>query len=243
MNPDCKRERAIDLVKKLLALSSSPNEHEAANAMAKAQLILTKYNLEINDIPGIDPSTIEMSREFVDGSKAMWQLHLCNALCVYNYCTSIRHVIWKMIDGKEERCIQYAILGRKMNVAVVSELYHWVLPQLHRLAEKAISEYGGSVHGKTFRNSFLEGCIAGIKERLKAQYEANLNELPKTRALIVCYDGENEDYQNSLYKKTYKIYPNSSFNSSAYYQGKDASKNVSLSLREQVSEKKSLAWR
>lgn len=239
MTPEDKREKAIDLVKKLLALSSSPNEHEAANAMAKAQLILTRYNLEINDIPDIDQSAVEMSREFVDGGHFMWQLHLCNILCTYNYCKAIRHVVWK----NDERCVQYAIIGRKVNTAVVAELYHWVLPQLHRLADKALSVYRGPVHGKTYKNSFMEGCVDGIKERLKAQYEANLNEIPKTRALVVCYEGENEDYKNELYKKLTNLRSNTSYNSNAYYHGKTASKDVSLSIREQISDKKTIAWR
>ena len=40
------KEKAIELVKKLLSLGGSDNEHEAQDAMVKAQSIMLKYHLE-----------------------------------------------------------------------------------------------------------------------------------------------------------------------------------------------------
>jgi hypothetical protein len=44
--PGSSRSRILDVVKKLFALSGSPNENEAAAAMHKAHRLLAKYNIE-----------------------------------------------------------------------------------------------------------------------------------------------------------------------------------------------------
>jgi hypothetical protein len=223
-----RRDKAIDLVRKLLALSNSPNENEAETAMAKAQRILTQYNLDLNEITDLDPSCADMSREYVMGSKSMWQFNLCATICKFNYCKCVRHA------GYYGHHVEYAILGRSINVGVVMEMYNWILPQLVRLSEDALRLCPYGVHGKTYRNSFLFGCVSGIKERLKVQNEANLCELPKTQALIVCYETENTAFEESLYPKLHKIKMSNNIHYNAYNAGKAASKNVSLSIQRQV---------
>lgn len=47
-------ERIIQKIQKLFALGESANEHEAANAMAKAQILMEKY--------GLNQKAIELSK-------------------------------------------------------------------------------------------------------------------------------------------------------------------------------------
>lgn len=230
-----RRDKAIELVRKLLALSSSPNENEAEIAMAKAQRLLTQYNLDLNEIPDLDPSCADMSREYVPGSKSIWQYNLCLIISKFNYCKCIRHA------GYYGTNVQYAILGRSINVGVVMEVYNWITPQLIRIAEAETVVVPFGAHRTNYKNSFLLGCVSGIKERLKAQYNANLCELPKTQALIVLYDKENQDYQDSLYEKLRSINANHNVHYAAYSAGKAASKDVSLSIRRQVENSIKLA--
>lgn len=44
------REKLLDRIRKLLALSTSPNEHEAARAAAAAQSLLQRYQLTLADV-------------------------------------------------------------------------------------------------------------------------------------------------------------------------------------------------
>ena len=223
-----RREKAIDLVRKLLALSNSPNENEAEIALAKAQRILTQYNLDLNEITDLDPSCADMSREYVAGSKYLWHFNLCAAISRFNYCKCIRHA------GYYGTNVQYAILGRSINVGVVIELYNWITPQLLRLAEVAMVTAPYGVHGMNYKTSFLLGCVSGIRERLKTQFERNLCELPKTQALIVRYDEENQEFQDSLYKKLKHVNMSSNVYHGAFSAGRAAAKDVSLSIKKQV---------
>ena len=45
-----KKKRIIDKIRKLLRLSRSSNEHEAAAAAAKAQELLSEYNLSLDSM-------------------------------------------------------------------------------------------------------------------------------------------------------------------------------------------------
>lgn len=45
-------------IKKLLALAERGNEHEAKVAMAKAQMIMAQYKLQMSDIAGQEQSKI-----------------------------------------------------------------------------------------------------------------------------------------------------------------------------------------
>lgn len=49
---DNKQANIIDLIKKCLALAGSPNENEAARAMEKAQELLAKYNVTMDQVKG-----------------------------------------------------------------------------------------------------------------------------------------------------------------------------------------------
>ena len=44
------REKLFDKIRKLMALSHSPNEHEAALAAARAREILDKYDLSLTEV-------------------------------------------------------------------------------------------------------------------------------------------------------------------------------------------------
>lgn len=50
MNPTLDIARISEKIRRLLALSTSENPHEAALAAAKAQELLHRYNLEVSDI-------------------------------------------------------------------------------------------------------------------------------------------------------------------------------------------------
>ena len=63
----------IERVRKLLALSRSDNPHEAASAAAKAQALLSEYNLSMSDIPAEDRSGLHVG---LSGTKTRQRLEL-----------------------------------------------------------------------------------------------------------------------------------------------------------------------
>lgn len=84
------KEKATELVKKLLSLSESDNEHEAYDAMVKAQSIMLKYHLEQSmvqkaEIGSADhmATTIQFTRRSDPWVSALAALVVKNFRCKY----------------------------------------------------------------------------------------------------------------------------------------------------------------
>jgi hypothetical protein len=152
------RESIVELIQKLLALSKSPNEHEAALAMAKAQELLLKHNLDMATVTVKDePQTRDESGlinevvDFEDFQK--WQSILLNSISTRNFCRIIKMPM------------DYHILGKKANVRSVEAMYNWLEPQIIRLIIQS-----GYVRGD--KTSFAMGIISTIGRKLDESKEA-----------------------------------------------------------------------
>src|SRR4051812_49350731 len=64
----------VEKVRKLLALSTSSNPHEAALAAAKAQNLLAQYNLELSQIDQDKQTRYEQTT--VSAGRHVWRRHL-----------------------------------------------------------------------------------------------------------------------------------------------------------------------
>ena len=155
------KKRIIDKVRKLLNLSESGNEHEAAAAAAKAQALLAEYNLQMSDIPQ-------------DGRG-------CTATTSATK-TRINLEEWAFIlahrTSKAFSCDYYhTSRGRTVFVGVGAdaEVCAWTFSYLYRALLRMASAFmkgrsgrGSKIDG-ALRASYLCGAVAVIGRRLKAQ--------------------------------------------------------------------------
>lgn len=208
-------ENVHELIKKLLALSESPNEHEAAAAMAKAQELLLKYNIDMAEVRTTPGQTAnleaEMLNETVDFEHYQaWQGTLLNCIAKRNFC----------------HCVQASghvrILGRKANIRVIVELHNWCEPQIIRLAKA--TGYQGSE-----KNAYILGILKTLAERLDQQraefHEAN----PSSRALVVNIQGDSDDWFHKCYPITQKGRSVKITDAAAFSHGKQDGNKVSVS--------------
>ena len=103
------KEGALDKVKKLLALSGSDNEHEAAQAAAMAQKFIVEYNLSIETLSDISASDTNIIEEEVDASSRMaaWRTQLMSGVSRAFECrpvvyTSYRHTRLVIVGTKAD---------------------------------------------------------------------------------------------------------------------------------------------
>ena len=187
-------ENIIELIKKCFALSGSPNEHEAARAMEKAQELLEKYNLSLADVAVRVKSEIIRQYYNVLG-RFLWRKMLVVYIAQRNFCQGY------MISGRAGRDV-VLIIGREVNVAATVEMVNWILPQVERLGRQAARQHNpredfegeGCVSKQRFRNSFCLGLVTRVNNRLyEAQQEraaCNVN----TKALVVNLRAEVDDW-------------------------------------------------
>jgi phosphopantetheinyl transferase (holo-ACP synthase) len=149
-------------IKKLLALSESPNENEAYAAAQKVQALMSVHGVEQADLKTVEAGSeldeplvnelIEITGQRITG----WKFSLLGAICRVNYCLCL---------GGSQHGIR--ALGRRTHVEVCRSYYDYFV---HVVETEAMQHRG---KGRVYLNRFREAMISSIGERLQQQFEEN----------------------------------------------------------------------
>lgn len=147
-------DKIVDRIRKLFALATSPNEAEAALAMAKAHEMLKQYNLALADVQGGEKPDVQQVVVERGGKFSGWRADLLDAVARSNYCC----MTWCSMRGS------YAmrLFGREANVAVAQETFAYLAETVERLGRKA-----GNYRGVN-ADSYRRGMVQRLSERLRA---------------------------------------------------------------------------
>jgi len=217
----------VEKIKKLLALSTSANEHEAGRAAQKAQELAFRYELELSTIAGMGQGqTLEYQSHGIclgDGKMLEWRRDLIWCLARHNFC---RAFSWSGTN-------KMGIVGQRHNFEIVMGLYDYLSATLSRLVERSFVTYkmaGGTDKATAYKNSWLRGAVVGIGMQLAEQRKADASS-DAGSALVVVKDAELEDAFSSLVGKTSK-HQTSNLNSAAgFLQGRETGKSISLNAQ------------
>jgi len=170
------REEALDKARKLLRLGESDNEHEAALAMAQAQRILERFEMELADLRvevEAEPLGEHEVRTGRPGVRRMehWRLQLCSALARANGVSLF-------YSGA-----RITLCGRRSDTARVALLYGECSSEIQRLA--ATHARG---RGRSYANAYRMGAVDAVRRAIQAEREALRAEMQgrvSERALVV----------------------------------------------------------
>lgn len=167
MNDD-QKARVLERLKKLLALSRSTNEHEAAAAMAKAQQLMQELCISEEELELTDYAAIEAEALLVrPGFKVPVYVSMLRALITKAFgCTGV----W------DEQRIKYKLtwLGQKSKAQISA--YSWeVLARLlktKRAHYKFTALLGAHTPGKreALADTYCEGWVAGVSNNIIAEH-------------------------------------------------------------------------
>lgn len=220
------QEKVIDLIRKCLALTTSPNPGEAANATAKVQELLFKHKLTMADIDikeegPVQDDALDLNPQRHEGK---WRAQLSYTLAKYNFCSMI--LAW---HGKTAY-----IVGTKDDIEVVQEIYHWVVEQPIEEEKTAWKTLPHFDRRKTFRRSFFTAAVNSITGRLYEQWQSLRSESQASTALVVSNEEALKSFIDEHYGELRKGRRAGSYGSvSGYYAGREAGSRVSLSRRTQ----------
>lgn len=149
-------------VEKLFALAQSANEHEAALAMAKANAILRRYNLERLDRQAADYDYLIIK----PGTKriAAHQRVMAALLKDFFYVNVVIARQFEAQRGETLRVIE--LTGAKENLAVADHVYHFLSHRLEYLWQEFRKSAGATGREK---NSYRLGVLNGFREKLVLQ--------------------------------------------------------------------------
>lgn len=129
-------------IKKLLALSESPNEEEAQSALLKAKEFMMKYKLTESDIPDADiknKNIIQLDTQIECTRRTeFWRAQLAQVIAD-NYCCEsfLRHY-----KGKKSRKI--FIVGYEDDAQICNNLIHYALNSIWSKFVGIRSEYNSN---------------------------------------------------------------------------------------------------
>lgn len=159
------KEKLIDKIRKLMALSQSPNEHEAALAAARARDILDKYDLSLTEVEMNDEEIVEHRVDTGTRNAPLWMGRLAVSVSKAFNCRVFK------IYGIMVFC------GTKPDTQVSEYTYMFLFRTVKRLCKehKASLErsgvwdaqFRGRPGSRTYMQSYALGVVNAIDEKLK----------------------------------------------------------------------------
>jgi hypothetical protein len=224
-------EDVLAKVAKLLALSTSPNEHEAAAAMEKAHSLLADHNLSMSQVklPGTesaDPvghATAE-SKIGAPWIRAIWQSTAKLYFCDYAYSKGRNHNT------------NHWVIGTAANSATACQMAHYFTETVIRLSNEAAKTHDDTfdVSKGVFIANFRKGCSNRLAIRMRDK-RMEAEETPVTSdgsnlpAIYKDTAAQNQDYmKNELGTKEGKSRAVSVTHNAGYRAGSNAGNSVGL---------------
>jgi hypothetical protein len=186
----------LDKIQKLLALTQSPNENEAAVAASKAQELLTLHKLSMVDIENHSgekskSDEVVANKIKMDVSKWQpwkWQVILSGGVARACYCETVFH-------GR----FSITFIGAEEDTLVAKELFVWLKDQIYRLGIEESRKYASLVHPLRFRPNFWLGCAERVASLLFWKRDDMERENAKVTALVRTTDLANREYMERAF--------------------------------------------
>lgn len=129
-------------VKKLLALSKSPNGNEAASALRKANELMADYKLTAEQFSEYTKAKVKGTKRFI-----RWRVVLANAVenlyATYHYTDHEGNIVF---------------IGEELDVFMSTEMYKYLVKTIDRMAKQNIR--------KNAKYKYRQSYRAGIASRL-----------------------------------------------------------------------------
>lgn len=151
-------------IKKLLKLSESPNEFEAAKAIMKAQELACKNNISIDNINVDESDDFVVDSSIDTGKKTVSsEEKAIAAIIASNFKVEI---YLSRRYGKST----INIIGMEQDVDVFKTVYTYALLNFKRFRKEFLKEYKKTnpyYHATSVKNSYLFGFIKGLDDKFK----------------------------------------------------------------------------
>jgi hypothetical protein len=186
MNEDVKK-KMLDRVRKLLALSTSSNENEAAAAAEKAQAILAEYNISMSEVGNIhQDDDDDIIIDELSGMRAKsWRRPLATMVARMYFCKHF-YVNYKILKKDN-----HSFVGTEANTTVAKLMFQYLSNTIDRLALEQSTRYSKQERGR-FKRAFSISCT----KRLCIRIEDRIN---AARRGDIVSDGKNLPVLASLY--------------------------------------------
>ena len=179
------QNRILEKVEKLLRLAArNPNSEEAASASAKAQELLTAYNLEQIEVNAAEDKSAVRERVKIRGGMYEYQRELWDAIAQLNFCLHwvIRHTVergtrrrsWDgtMVRGTRlDTEFRHHIVGRVVNTRSTRVMAEYLEQTIERLVAERfpLNSQRFKSEAVAYREGLSEQIVIRLHERRTTQ--------------------------------------------------------------------------
>ena len=234
MSGDSKKQ-ILEKIEKLMAMANDTSSiNEAEVAAKKAQELLLKFNLTMQDVnSNVDERETLVGDELFEMGKIWkkvegnWIQNLYSVVARNNLC---RIILRPKHGGRNWTVIgkDIWVIGRAANVELVNFMCQQLIPRIRNIEKKSWNEYQGWDKRGKYRRGFLIGCVHGIGQQLYAQMNTMKKEHKNLHALIVVNDKAVDAFVANKWPKLGNSRGGSTSSHDGYSQGKAAGKSMSI---------------
>ncbi len=212
-------DRTLRLVRKLLSLADSPNEHEAQVAVQKARRLLVKYNI---DLVNLDAERRFESRIVgeVKGRHTSAEIWLSAILNRFFFVEAIWSQSYDAVNDRSGTRLQ--IYGTSQNLDMAGYVYGYLNGLLPQLWDTYQEREGLS--GNRERQRYYTGVLEGFHAKLTEQE----GQLERDHALVWMGDAALKSYYRHINPNVHTRYGGGGRRNDVYDAGVEEGRNVNI---------------
>lgn len=209
-------------IKKLLALASSPNKHEAESAALKAQELMLKHNLNMQSIKA-DCEYINIEGGDHEARISTEASAVSNILIKHFFvrCYFDKQFQGYTNSGKRRYVTQLRIVGTESNIEVAKYVHDYLMHTFKALWNDYKKLNKADIK---LRKGFIWGLFHGLNEKLSEQKKKVENEM----GLVVVPDHGLTRFMNSTLNLKSGRRDTFSNNMGAFNAGKERGRNINI---------------
>ncbi len=210
--------KVFERIAKLLALAESANQNEAQAAMAAAQRLMLKHNIDSVNARAERGYTFRHLGE-PTGRVTESERLVSAILGSHFFVETIWVPAYRPHDGKWGSVLE--VCGSPPNVEMAAYVHDF----LHHTAEQLWREHkrAARITGDRDRRTFLAGVMAGFYEKLQAEKKKN-----QEQGLVWIRDADLEGFYRKRHPRIQHVRSRGARRTEAHAHGREAGRNIQL---------------
>ncbi len=226
---DTQHTRIAERIARLLALAESPNVHEAEAAMAAAQKLLLKHNIELREAR-ITNGYAWRHLGKPTGRTTEGERVLSLLLTKHFFVEAIWIPVYRPLEGKRGSVLE--ICGSPDNVEIAEYVHGYLVETAERLWREHKAKHG--IRFDRDRRTFLAGVMTGMSDKL-----ARETKKAEEAGLVWIADGDLMNYFRARHPHVRHVRYAGQRRSEAYVHGREAGQKIVIhkGMRSQTVER------
>ncbi len=210
------RGKVAERIARLLALAESPNVHEAEAAMAAAQRLLLKHNIELREARAAEGYAWKhLGRPTGRTSEAERVLSLI--LGKHFFVEAIWVPVYRPLEGKRGSVLE--VCGTPENLEIAEYVHGYLVETAERLWREHKEKQG--IRSDRDRRTYLAGVMGGMSDKLARESKKS-----EEAGLVWIADGDLERYFRARHPHVRHVRYAGQRRTEAYAHGREAGRNI-----------------